>query len=109
MSNSCVIQYVIFPPHQKVLAKNGLLNDESAESDTLNELEGDLQMVMEIWVEPQIGTMDIPDCALSYIHGAKYHEIPQKVRKQSRGYQKFVIILTIFFIFFIVCYCQYNL
>ena len=56
-----------------------LIGDESAESD-VNEIEGDIQMVMEIWVEPQLGTIEVANSSLSYIHGAEYFEIPEKVR-----------------------------
>jgi len=57
--------------------------DDSAESDiTLQEYREsqDLQMVLEIWVEPQMGTVDLPDSPLSYIHGSEYNKIPQKVQ-----------------------------
>ena len=79
MSNCCVIQYVVFPPHNQVIMKQ-FVQDESIESDGMHEVEGDLQMVVEVWVEPQVGTMEVPNSPLHYIHGATYNVIPAKVR-----------------------------
>ena len=57
-----------------------VLHDDSIESDGMHEVEGDLQMVVEVWVEPQVGTMDVANCPLDYIHGVEYNNIPTKVR-----------------------------
>ena len=81
-SNCCIIQYVFFPPHNKISAKQQQQED-SAESDgalqEYRESQDMLQMVSEVWVEPQMGTVDLPDSPLSYIHGSEYNKIPQKV------------------------------
>ena len=76
-SNCCIIQYIIYPPHQKLLTKQ---QEDSADKDgILQEYSSDYQMVMEIWVEPQMGTIDLVDSPLSYIHGLEYNKIPEKV------------------------------
>lgn len=55
-------------------------SEDSTESDgALQEVEGDQQMVIEIWVEPQLGTIDEKDSPLSYLHGEVYNKIPEKV------------------------------
>ena len=78
MSNCCVIQYVLFPPHQQTILPNNV-QDDSVESDGMPEPEEDMQMVVEVWVEPQFGTMDVVSCPLDYINGAEYYEVPKKV------------------------------
>lgn len=76
-SNCCIIQYIIYPPHQKLLTKQ---QEDSTDKDgMLQEYSTDYQMVMEIWVEPQMGTIDLVDSPLSYIHGLEYNKIPEKV------------------------------
>lgn len=80
MSNCSVIQYVIFPPHNQLIRKI-TPNDDSVESDRIQEVEGNLQMVIEVWVEPQVGTMDVQNSPLDYIHGIEYNKVPEKVRK----------------------------
>ena len=62
-----------------------MISDESAESD-VNEIEGDYQLVMEVWVEPQLGTMEVSSTPLSYLHGLEYFEIPEKVFYQNMHY-----------------------
>ena len=62
-----------------------MISDESAESDA-NEIEGDYQLVMEVWVEPQLGTMEVSNTPLSYLHGVEYSEIPEKVFEQNMYY-----------------------
>lgn len=84
LSNCCVVQYVLFPPHRQLITKT-MISDESAESD-VNEIEGDYQLVMEVWVEPQLGTMEVSNTPLSYLHGTEYFEIPGKVVDQNMYY-----------------------
>lgn len=78
MSNCSVIQYVIFPPHNQLIRKI-TPNDDSVESDRIQEVEGNLQMVIEVWVEPQVGTMDVQNSPLDYIHGIEYNKVPEKM------------------------------
>ncbi|XP_065662266.1 KICSTOR complex protein SZT2 isoform X3 [Hydra vulgaris] len=79
--NCCVIQYVIFPPHSQVLKgcdeKN--VQDDSNECLATIDVEGHTQLVTEIWVEPQLGTMDTSITPLEYIHGMEYNNIPAKI------------------------------
>ena len=84
LSNCCVVQYVLFPPHRQLITKT-MISDESAESD-VNEIEGDYQLVMEVWVEPQLGTMEVSNTPLSYLHGTEYFDIPGKVIDQNMYY-----------------------
>lgn len=82
LSNCCIIQYVIFPPHHQLLMKP---SEDSTESDVAyQEAEGDLQMVIEVWVEPQLGTIDEQGSPLSYLHGETYNKIPEKVQKSQK-------------------------
>ena len=77
LENNCCIQYIIYPPHQKLLTKQQ--EDLMDKDGVMQEYSPDYQMVMEVWVEPQMGTMDLMDSPLSYLHGLEYNKIPQKV------------------------------
>ena len=55
------------------------MGDESMDADAL-EVEGDLQLVTEIWVEPQHGFINVEGTTLSYLHDLKYYQIAREVR-----------------------------
>ena len=74
----CVIQFVLFSPHQCVRIREGF-NEESVESETLREQKGELQIVTEIWIEPQSGVVQAKEAGLQYLNGLAYNEIPKQV------------------------------
>ena len=77
-----MIQYIIFPPHSQILksCEEKIVQDDSAECLILNDVVGNTQLVTEIWVEPQLGTMDTSKTPLEYIHAMEYKNIPSKVK-----------------------------
>ncbi|XP_067679134.1 KICSTOR complex protein SZT2-like [Haliotis asinina] len=51
--DSCLIQYIIFPPHNKT-TRDSVSEEDMDEMET-TEADGELQIVTECWVEPQYG------------------------------------------------------
>ncbi|XP_059140197.1 KICSTOR complex protein SZT2-like isoform X3 [Physella acuta] len=51
--HTCVIQYIIFPPHVNAI-DDSLSEDEQDETES-TEADGEVQLVTECWVEPQYG------------------------------------------------------
>ncbi len=78
----CVIQFVLFPPHQCVQMKDAV-NDESIEGDLYKESRGELQIATEIWIEPQCGAAYANNGKLQFLHGLTYNEFPKKVSEVS--------------------------
>ena len=76
--NVCVLQYVLFPPHHRTIVR-GRIHDDSTESDKTRDNKGGLQIVTEIFVEPQHGTVSDQEAGLHYIRGLTYYEFPKKV------------------------------
>ena len=74
----CVLQFVLFPPHQCTLLRDGS-QDESVESDAIRDKKDEFQFATEIWVEPQSGIVGGTNDGFRYAEGMKYNELPQKV------------------------------
>ena len=57
---SCVIQYIIFPPHTTTTSSGESISEEefplgSVKDDASNDADGEVQIVLEVWTEPQDG------------------------------------------------------
>ena len=76
---SCIIQYIIFPPHITTTSSvDGLSEDDfytgSNKDDASVEAEGELQIILEVWSEPQDGVVSVDD-PHSNLCGKKSREI----------------------------------
>uniref|UniRef100_A0A0N7ZXW0 Protein SZT2 n=1 Tax=Daphnia magna TaxID=35525 RepID=A0A0N7ZXW0_9CRUS len=75
---SCVVQYVLFPPHRT--GSFGLKDSEdeaTEESDILDSSDAQLEIVTECWVEPQAGIVgDSPD-ERGFFQGLDYHALAE--------------------------------
>ncbi|KAJ3640250.1 hypothetical protein Zmor_003559 [Zophobas morio] len=72
---SCVIQYVLFPPHRAWLGDD-LYSGSEEENDLENEFESELQMVTEVWIEPQHGNVQTGNNSrISYMNNKHYYEL----------------------------------
>ncbi|XP_071849509.1 KICSTOR complex protein SZT2-like isoform X4 [Apostichopus japonicus] len=72
----CLVQYVIFPPHVKTLAKLQNPEAEPLEDMDMIEADGKLQLITECWVEPQCGTIvDSPE-GRGLFDGQQYMNVP---------------------------------
>ncbi|KAM6921196.1 KICSTOR complex protein SZT2 [Xenentodon cancila] len=77
--HSCIVQYILFPPHS-TSTKDSFSTDEDNETEVeAVEMDAELNLVTECWVEPQSGT--VMSCMEQHRHfdGLKYQEIPQAI------------------------------
>ncbi|CAH1153732.1 unnamed protein product [Phaedon cochleariae] len=71
---TCVVQYVLFPPHYAYLGDevySGSEEDNEQSSDT----ETELQMVTEVWIEPQFGRVLPTNPRIGFTDNKHYYEI----------------------------------
>lgn len=78
---SCVIQYVLFPPH---CSNRGEIREQQNsgsedETDVEQEIEMELQMVTEVWIEPQYGQVVHSPLCRSYMESEPYYKLADKV------------------------------
>ncbi|XP_061593384.1 KICSTOR complex protein SZT2 isoform X2 [Cololabis saira] len=77
--HSCIVQYILFPPHS-TSTKDSFSTDEDNDTEVeAVEMDGELNLVTECWVEPQSGT--VMSCTEQHRHleGLTYREIPQAI------------------------------
>ncbi|XP_008200755.1 KICSTOR complex protein SZT2 isoform X3 [Tribolium castaneum] len=73
-SASCVVQYVLFPPHRAWWGEE--VYSGSEEEDFETEYESELQMVTEVWIEPQHGRVQTSNNSrISYMNNKYYYEL----------------------------------
>ena len=80
---SCVVQYVIFPPHNVAISEGD--NYSYTDNDQDLELENEYhQIVTEIWIEPQYGIV-LPDKnpMLDYLEKKYYYELSEEIMKND--------------------------
>lgn len=93
---SCVIQYVLFPPH-----KGGLLGSSDDigscsedETDLDTDFDTKLQIVTEVWIEPQYGRVKPSYKLINHLNDKYYYDIAYAVINNNllyRVHQKNVI------------------
>ncbi|XP_069574569.1 KICSTOR complex protein SZT2 [Brachyistius frenatus] len=78
-SHSCIVQYILFPPHSTSTKDSFSTDDDNDTEVEAVDLDTELSLVMECWVEPQSGT--VMNCMDQHRHfqGLKYQEIPQAI------------------------------
>ncbi|XP_020912267.1 KICSTOR complex protein SZT2 isoform X2 [Exaiptasia diaphana] len=82
---SCIVQYVMFPPYSKPAGdavKDWVDGGQAPSQDT----GGNLQMVTEVWIEPQFGVIDCKEKSLQYLDGLQYYEVPQAIFEADYKY-----------------------
>ncbi|KAG8003235.1 KICSTOR complex protein SZT2 [Nibea albiflora] len=78
-SHSCIVQYILFPPHSTSTKDSFSTDDDNDTEVEAVDLDTELNLVTECWVEPQSGT--VMNCMDQHRHfqGLKYQEIPQAI------------------------------
>lgn len=82
LSLSCIVQYVLFPPHSatRELRPPAKATSDSSDMDTDFELEpAELEMVTETWIEPQYGQVVYSPPSRSYMNSEPYYKLADKV------------------------------
>ncbi|KAK0161678.1 hypothetical protein PV327_008097 [Microctonus hyperodae] len=89
--HSCVIQYIIFPPH--TISSAILKGDSESEENTDgtgdedgynddSETHEDYQIITEVWIEPQYGQVKYSEnTALSYMNSLSYYQLSNAISR----------------------------
>ncbi|XP_038558302.1 KICSTOR complex protein SZT2-like [Micropterus salmoides] len=78
-SPSCIVQYILFPPHSTSTKDSFSTDDDNDTEVEAVDVDTELNLVTECWVEPQSGT--VMNCMDQHRHfqGLKYQEIPHAI------------------------------
>ncbi|XP_029904813.1 KICSTOR complex protein SZT2 isoform X2 [Myripristis murdjan] len=78
-SHSCIVQYILFPPHSTSTKDSFSTDDDNDTEVEAIDMDTELNLVTECWVEPQSGM--VINCMDQHRHfqGLKYQEIPQAI------------------------------
>ncbi|VTJ60892.1 Hypothetical predicted protein [Marmota monax] len=81
--HTCVIQYILFPPHS-TSTKDSFSTDDDNDVE-VEALEGDseLNLVTEVWVEPQYGRVGPGPESWKHLQNLTYSEIPQALHPRD--------------------------
>lgn len=79
-SFSCVVQYVLFPPHSAHWGEGELCSSSDEDVEPESDVESELQMVTEVWIEPQYGFVKTNSHRISYLNGKPYYDLADVVR-----------------------------
>jgi len=80
---TCVIQCVIFPPHITTTGSTGSVSEddfapESVKDNESTEADGEVQIILEVWTEPQDGTICL-DQEANYLQGHRSYEVASQI------------------------------
>ncbi|XP_036969602.1 KICSTOR complex protein SZT2 isoform X3 [Acanthopagrus latus] len=77
--HSCIVQYILFPPHSTSTKDSFSTDDDNDTEVEAVDADIELNLVTECWVEPQSGT--VMNCMDQHRHfqGLTYQEIPQAI------------------------------
>uniref|UniRef100_A0A8C6RFW5 SZT2 subunit of KICSTOR complex n=1 Tax=Nannospalax galili TaxID=1026970 RepID=A0A8C6RFW5_NANGA len=81
--HTCVVQYILFPPHS-TSTKDSFSTDDDNDVE-VEALEGDseLNLVTEVWVEPQYGRVGPGPESWKHLQDLTYSEIPQALHPRD--------------------------
>lgn len=78
-SFSCVVQYVLFPPHSAQWGENEVYSSSEDDADVESDIEAELEMVTEVWIEPQYGFVKTNCPRIGYLNGKPYYDLADVV------------------------------
>ncbi|KAG7488258.1 hypothetical protein MATL_G00032180 [Megalops atlanticus] len=77
--HTCIVQYILFPPHSTSTKDSFSTDDDNDTEVEAIDVDTELNLVTECWVEPQSGTVSITSDHQRHLHGLTYEEIPQAI------------------------------
>ncbi|XP_044298732.1 KICSTOR complex protein SZT2 isoform X1 [Varanus komodoensis] len=75
--HTCIVQYVLFPPHSTSTKDSFSTDDDNDTEVEAIEVDMELNLVTECWVEPQSGCVDSALDSSRHLHGLLYQKIPK--------------------------------
>ncbi|KPP69523.1 hypothetical protein Z043_111717, partial [Scleropages formosus] len=76
-SYSCIVQYILFPPHSTSTKDSFSTDDDNDTEVEAIDLDTELNLVTECWIEPQCGVVWSSSEQHRHLQGLTYQEIPQ--------------------------------
>ncbi|XP_035987532.1 KICSTOR complex protein SZT2 isoform X4 [Fundulus heteroclitus] len=78
-SHSCIVQYILFPPHS-ISSKDSFSTDDDNDTEVeAVDVDTELNLVTECWVEPQNGSVMNQMEQHRHFQGLNYQDIPQAI------------------------------
>ncbi|XP_078074903.1 SZT2 subunit of KICSTOR complex isoform X3 [Mustelus asterias] len=77
--HTCLVQYIIFPPHSTSTKDSFSTDDDNDTEVEAIELDTELNLVTECWVEPQNGHVVTSADSRKYLNGLSYLDIPKAI------------------------------
>ncbi|KAG5885699.1 hypothetical protein JTB14_002313 [Gonioctena quinquepunctata] len=77
-TGTCVVQYVLFPPHCAYPSDDTYSGSEE-DNEQSSDFEAELQMVTEVWIEPQYGKVVPTNPRIAFTHNKPYFEIADMI------------------------------
>ncbi|XP_048108666.1 KICSTOR complex protein SZT2 isoform X5 [Alosa alosa] len=78
-SHTCIVQYILFPPHSTSTKDSFSTDDDNDTEVEAIDVDTELNLVTECWVEPQSGTVLSTLEQQRHLLGLTYQEIPQAI------------------------------
>ncbi|MGH0160650.1 UNVERIFIED_CONTAM: hypothetical protein FKN15_046870 [Acipenser sinensis] len=78
-THTCIVQYTLFPPHSTSTKDSFSTDDDNDTEVEAIEMDAELNLVTECWVEPQSGSVFTTSENCRYLQGLPYQEIPQAI------------------------------
>nr|XP_013816422.1 PREDICTED: protein SZT2 [Apteryx mantelli mantelli] len=75
--HTCVVQYILFPPHSTSTKDSFSTDDDNDTEVEAIEVDTELNLVTECWVEPQSGYVHSTAENWKHLHGLPYQKIPK--------------------------------
>ncbi|XP_065596339.1 KICSTOR complex protein SZT2 isoform X2 [Cyrtonyx montezumae] len=75
--HTCVVQYILFPPHSTSTKDSFSTDDDNDTEVEAIEVDTELNVVTECWVEPQSGVVHSTAENWKHLHGLPYQKIPK--------------------------------
>ncbi|KAM6262725.1 KICSTOR complex protein SZT2 isoform 5-T5 [Porphyrio hochstetteri] len=75
--HTCVVQYILFPPHSTSTKDSFSTDDDNDTEVEAIEVDTELNLVTECWVEPQSGHVHSTAEIWKHLHGLPYQKIPK--------------------------------
>ncbi|EHA99268.1 hypothetical protein GW7_04346 [Heterocephalus glaber] len=89
--HTCVIQYILFPPHSTSTKDSFSTDDDNDVEVEALEADSELNLVTEVWVEPQCGRVGPGPESWKHLQDLTYSEIPQALHPRDAACIRFML------------------
>ncbi|XP_069795103.1 KICSTOR complex protein SZT2 isoform X3 [Narcine bancroftii] len=83
--HTCLVQYIIFPPYSTSTKDSFSTDDDNDTEVEAIELDTELNLVTECWVEPQSGYVVTSADSRKYLNGLSYLDVPKAIYPQDHA------------------------